>query len=112
MRFVVLMAEEDHFARWGALGDDERAAVFEAFTAFEAAVAERGGSVVGGEGLAPVSEAVTIRDGAVTDGPFTEAVEQLGGFYVVDLPDLATAVEAAQLLPTSFLVEVRPAVAG
>ncbi|MEI5671796.1 MULTISPECIES: YciI family protein [unclassified Nocardioides] len=115
MRFVVLMAEADHFARWSALGEDEQGAVFEAFGAFEAAVVERGGSVVGGEGLAPVAEARTIQPGpdrVVTEGPYAESVEQLGGFFVVDLPDLATAVETARLLPASYLVEVRPASDG
>jgi len=114
MRFVVLMAEADHFARWGARDEAERAAVFEAFAAFEAAVAERG-TVVGGEGLAPTTEARTIRPGAdrvVTEGPYAETVEQLGGFFVVDLPDLETALEAARLLPASFLVEVRPTSEG
>ena len=44
------------------------------------------------------------------DGPFAETVEQIGGFYVVDLPDLETAVELAKLLPQEHLVEVRPTV--
>ena len=44
----------------------------------------------------------------MTDGPYAETKEQLGGFYVVDLPDLATAVEIAALLPREYTVEVRP----
>jgi hypothetical protein len=44
----------------------------------------------------------------VTDGPFAETVEQIGGFYVIDLPDLETAVECAKLLPREHRVEVRP----
>lgn len=44
----------------------------------------------------------------VTDGPFAETAEQIGGFYVIDLPDLQTAVELAKLLPQEHRVEVRP----
>ena len=46
----------------------------------------------------------------MTDGPFAETVEQLGGFFLVDLPDLDTAVEIARLLPPAYSVEVRPVV--
>ena len=48
------------------------------------------------------------RERAVTTGPYAETVEQVGGFYFVDLPDLATAVEVAALLPREYTVEVRP----
>ena len=44
----------------------------------------------------------------VTDGPYAETVEQLGGFYLVELPDLDAAVEAARLLPSAYTIEVRP----
>lgn len=112
MRFVLLMAEEDHYDRWHRIGDAEREAVFEAFGAFSAAVAERG-AVVAGEGLAAPSEAVTLRPGgALTQGPYTETAEQVGGLWIVDLPDLDTAVELARLLPSSFSVEIRPATDG
>jgi hypothetical protein len=43
----------------------------------------------------------------VTEGPYAETVEQLGGFYLVELPDLATAVEVASLLPREYDIEVR-----
>ena len=112
MRFVLLMAEDDHFEKWHRLDEDEQAACFRAFEAFSAAVAERG-TVVAGEGLAAPSEAVTLRPGgAVTAGPYAETVEQVGGLWIVDLPDRDTAVELARLLPPSFSVEIRPATDG
>lgn len=114
MRFVVLMAETDHYERWHRIGDDERTAVFAAFEAFSNAVAERG-TIVAGEGLAPPSEARTLRPGpdrVVTDGPYVESAEQVGGLWIVDLPDLDTAVEVCRLLPESFSVEIRPATDG
>jgi hypothetical protein len=43
----------------------------------------------------------------VTEGPYAETVEQLGGFYLVELPDLATAIEVAALLPREYDIEVR-----
>jgi hypothetical protein len=108
------MAETDHYERWHRIGDDERAAVFAAFEAFSAAVAERG-RVVAGEGLAPPGEARTLQAGpdrVVTEGPYTETAEQVGGLWIVDLPDLDTALELCRLLPESFTVEVRPATDG
>jgi hypothetical protein len=48
----------------------------------------------------------------VTEGPFAECVEQIGGFYVIDVPDLDAALELAQLLPEDFTIEVRPVVSG
>ena len=44
----------------------------------------------------------------MTDGPYAETVEQLGGFYVVELPDQDTAVELARLLPREYAIEIRP----
>ena len=46
----------------------------------------------------------------MTEGPFAETVEQMGGFWLVDLPDLDAAVEAARLLPDAYSVEVRPVI--
>lgn len=112
MRFLVLMAEEDNWDRWEALSDAEQQVVFDQFTAFTKAVEERG-TVVASEVLDRPELARTVRPGAdrsVTEGPYAETVEQLGGFYLVELPDLDTAVEAARLLPPAYSVEVRPVV--
>ncbi|HEY3466500.1 MAG TPA: YciI family protein [Amycolatopsis sp.] len=67
-----------------------------------AEVAERGVEQVG-TGLRPPAEAKTlrVRDGEVllTDGPFAETKEQVGGFVVLECPDRRTAVEAASRHP-------------
>jgi hypothetical protein len=110
VRFLVLLASEDHFDRWDAADEAEREAAFAAYRAFSTAVRERG-TLVAGDALHRPTEARTVRPGAdraVTDGPFAETVEQLGGFYVIDVPDLETAVEVAALLPQDCSVEVRP----
>ena len=64
--------------------------------AFSEAASQRG-KIVAGEALATVSTATTVRrrgdQVSLTDGPFAETAEQLGGFYVLDVPDLDVAVE-------------------
>jgi hypothetical protein len=67
-----------------------------------------------GEGLQGVETATTlrIRGGKVEtmDGPFAETKEHLGGYYVVDVPDLDAALSYAKLMPVAEWgsVEVRP----
>lgn len=72
------------------------------------------GILVGGEALHPAHTATTLRmaDGrrAVQDGPYAATKEQLGGFYVIDVPDLDAALEWAARNPAAATgaVEVRP----
>jgi hypothetical protein len=68
----------------------------------------------GGNALQPASTATTIRGGrtdsvTVTDGPFAETKEVLGGYYLIEAPDLDAAIEIAKQVPAPFGgVEVRP----
>jgi hypothetical protein len=110
MRFLVLLTEEDHFEKWDTADDALRDRVIADYNAFGDAVRQRGTLVVG-DALGRPETARTLRPGVepmVTDGPFAETKEQIGGFYLVDLPDLSTAVELAALLPREYTVEVRP----
>jgi hypothetical protein len=110
VRFLVLLAEKDHFDRWDAADAALRERTIADYNAFGDAVRERGTLVVG-DALARPEQARTLGAGkrrSVTRGPFAETVEQIGGFYLVDLPDLDTAVEIAALLPRELTVEVRP----
>ena len=74
----------------------------------------RAGAFVSGEGLQTSSTATTLRveDGErlLTDGPFAETKEQLGGFYLLDCKDLDEAIGYAAKIPgaQSGCVEVRP----
>jgi hypothetical protein len=112
-KFLVLLAEDDHFAKWEQVDDAQRQRVVADFQAFDAAVNERG-SIVYGDALDHPGNARTVQpagaDGerAVTDGPYAETTEQVGGLYVIDVADLETAVEVAKRLPREYLVEVRP----
>ena len=60
------------------------------------------------------AKTVRVRDGKalVTDGPFAETKEQIGGFFDINLPDLDTAIAFAEKIPTAQhgSVEVRPVV--
>jgi hypothetical protein len=76
---------------------------------------ERRGSVLqGGAALEPTATATSIRgDGAggfvVTDGPFAESKEALGGYYVIEAANLDEALEIAKEVPAPYGgVEVRP----
>ncbi len=72
------------------------------------------GYFVASEALQPVETATTIRMRlgklALSDGPFAETKEQLGGFYVVDARDLNEAIQVASRIPPARLgsVEIRP----
>jgi hypothetical protein len=84
--------------------------VFKEVGAAHGRFAEQVGSqILGGEALEPTPTATSIRGDVVTDGPFAETKEALGGFYLVDARDLDHAIEIAKLCPARFGgVEVRP----
>ena len=74
----------------------------------------RSGHYIASSPLQPVAMATTVRvrNGAlaVTDGPFAETKEQLGGFYLIDARDLNDAIRVAARMPPARLgcIEVRP----
>jgi hypothetical protein len=79
---------------------------------FSAAVEQAGARILGGEALERSTTASTVKnpDGAepvVTDGPFIETREALGGFYLIEARDLDQALELAKLCPSGN-IEVRP----
>lgn len=92
---------------------EQQQQVMAEYGAFTASINEAGVNL-GGEALDSTSTATTvrIRDGEAmtTDGPFAETREQLGGFYLIDVPDLDEAIAVATRLPGSKYgsVEVRP----
>lgn len=110
MHFLVLLGGPGHFDQWDSADEERRERMFRDYRAFAEAVRRRG-DVLAGDALVRPEGARRVlpgKDRLVSDGPFSETVEQLGGFYLVDLPDLETAVELARLLPREHLVEVRP----
>jgi hypothetical protein len=89
-----------HEGRWDAFSEEEQKAVYDLYRAFGEAA---GSKVVDGAELASTRSATTVRvrDGEtiVTDGPFAEAKEQVGGYYVIDVPSIEEAVGWAKKIP-------------
>ena len=92
---------------------EQRQEVMKAWDAYTKETQDAG-AFLGGEGLQPTSTATTVQipesgDPIVTDGPFAETKEQLGGFYLLDCKDLDEALEWARKIPMpGGKVEVRP----
>ncbi|HEX3329594.1 MAG TPA: YciI family protein [Gaiellales bacterium] len=110
-----LLAIYANEAEWNELGEDGRRAMYEEYSAVSEELAGRGMMIDGAE-LRPTTAATTvrIREGRtlVTDGPFAETKEQLGGYFVVECESLDEAIDAAGKLPTARhgSIEVRPLV--
>ena len=111
MEFLALLhADEDV---WERMSDEEREAAYEQYGEFTQAVRDAGVFVDGNE-LGPTASATTVRvrDGrqVVTDGPYTEVKEALGGYYLLDCASLDEALDWAARIPTAShgAVEVRP----
>ncbi|MCB0906116.1 MAG: transcription initiation protein [Nocardioidaceae bacterium] len=112
MRYLVLMSDD---GVWDRAGETEQQAIMAAHIAFSAAVGERA-TLVGGEALAAPAEVVTLRaaatgsDRVVTDGPYAETVEQLGGFYLIEADSRDTVVDLCRILPASYTLQIWPVV--
>jgi hypothetical protein len=112
MRYILLtFSGDEHTRAWESASGAERQAevdrVVEWFREHGAA-----GRIVGGEELGWPHLARTVRKKGITDGPFVETKEVLGGFIVLEVPDEATAIEIARGWPgldwDTDAVEVRP----
>jgi len=72
------------------------------------------GTIVGGHQLQPAQTATTVKvhNGAasVTDGPFSEAKETVGGYGILDVPDLDAALAVVKTWPADATLELRPVV--
>jgi len=110
MEYVLLIQGED--AAYQALDEETGKRMYAEHLAFMDEVRAAGVTITYSAELEPPDRARTVHPGGlVTDGPFTEAKEQLGGFYVLDVPTIDQAVAWAAkipMLPTDA-VEVRPA---
>ena len=94
------------------LSEDERQAIVDEYLALRHTP-----GIITGEQLQPVETATTVRvqngETLLTDGPFVDAKEHVGGFIVVDVDDLDAALELAARVPAARMggaVEVRPLV--
>lgn len=96
---------------WETAPEAERSEIIERHTTFPEKVERLGCSLRDGNALHTSAGATTLRevDGrrGFTDGPFAETAEQLGGYYLVDAPDLATVRTLAEELPSGYAIEIR-----
>jgi hypothetical protein len=107
-RFLVLIYDDEQ--KWAdrAPGTEEAMAAHWRFSE------QRADRIVGSNALQPTTTATSVRrddsgDVRVTDGPFVETKEALGGYYLVEADDLDGAVELAKEIPAPFGgLEVRP----
>lgn len=112
MKYFVLLAGYGEMAPWDELGADEQGEQMAKLSAFdEACEARVGVEVLSAEALSDGSVATTLRtrggQTTVTDGPFAEAAEHIGGYYLIDAPDLDTVIELCKVLP-AYDIEIRP----
>src|SRR5262245_57277531 len=112
MRYVMLVYMDEK--RWGDLSRQEKDRVHRECTAWHDDLATSGQSV-GQAGLRPPSTATTLREQngklIITDGPFAETREVLGGYEVVECRDLDEAIAVARRFPAlraGLTMEVRP----
>ena len=107
---MLLYAQEDG---WNAMTPEQQQQGVAAYRAYGEAV-QKAGVLKGSNRLRPVASATTVKmaDGKsqVLDGPYVDSKEQLGGYYLIDVPDLDTALEWAARCPGAShgTVEVRP----
>ena len=111
-RYVILIAYRPW--DWASATAEVRQSYVDAHDAFQRYVDEHGAHL-GSAALGDADTATTLRTGAddariVTDGPFAELAEQIGGYYDVELPDLDSAIAASRLLPPAYTVEIRPVI--
>ncbi|NJC71715.1 hypothetical protein HC031_18600 [Planosporangium thailandense] len=106
-QYLILIYESE--TGWQDAPPEAWQQAMEAHNRFAQQVGELGGSLLGGNALQPTTTATTIRDDIVTDGPFVETKEALGGYYLIEAKDLDQALAIAKLCPAPYGgVEVRP----
>jgi hypothetical protein len=111
MKYALLIYTDE--SAWGDYTPGESAEMMAAYGRFGE---EAGDRILAGDGLQPTATATTVRvrDGErlLTDGPFAETREQLGGFYVIEAGSLDEALDWAAKIPGALTgsVEVRPVI--
>ena len=107
MQYLALIHGDEN--GWDAMSDDERQAVYKRYMEFSAR-----DEVVGGAELQSTNTATTVRvrneDTLVTDGPYAEVKEALGGYYILECDSIDEACRLAAEIPAAEhgAIEVRP----
>ncbi|SED00587.1 Uncharacterized conserved protein [Nocardioides exalbidus] len=114
MKYLVLLIGDGAEKPWPEQTEDEQMAAMAKFGEFSAACEARAGvELIAGEALGDSSDATVMRTvgGKVqlSDGPYAEVIEGMGGFYLLEAPDLDVVVELLQVLPR-YDIQINPTV--
>ena len=114
MKYLVLLIGEGDTLPWSDHSDEEKAAVMAQFGDFAAACAAREGvELLAGEALSDSRDATVMRTTAgqvqLTDGPYAEVIEGMGGFYLLEAPDLDVVVDLLKVLPR-YDIQIHPTI--
>jgi hypothetical protein len=113
MKYILLIYNREQ--DWLKLGEAEQNAIYAEYGKFSQAIKDSGNYITGAQ-LHPVSSSTSVRvrddQQLVTDGPFAETHEQLGGYYLIEAKDLDEATSIAARIPCARRgsIEVRPLV--
>jgi hypothetical protein len=111
MQYMLLIYGDEGV--WADMAESDIATTMQAYVAFTKDLAASG-ALLGGSELAPTASATTVRvrngKALTSDGPFAETKEQLGGYYLIDVPNLDEAIKWAAKIPSALngSIEIRP----
>ena len=114
MKYLVLLIGDGEVKPWPDHTEEEKSEVMGRFWAFDQACSEREGvELLAGEALAEPTDATVMRTRggkvSLTDGPYAEVIEGMGGFYLIEAPHLDVLVELLRVLPP-YDIQIHPAV--
>jgi hypothetical protein len=114
VKYLVLLIGDGAEKPWPEQTETEQAAAMAKFGEFDAACRARAGvELLAGEALSDPRDATVMRTTAggvqLTDGPYAEVIEGMGGFYLLEAPDLDVVVELLQVLPP-YDIQIHPTV--
>ncbi len=113
MQYMLLINSSEE--SWNSLTEAEQGEMYAAYGAFTQEIKAKG-AFLAGDQLAGAGDATTVRvrggETLVTDGPFAETKEQLGGYYLIEAESIDEAIEWAAKIPGARygVIEVRPVV--
>ena len=113
MKYMLLIYDREQ--DWNNLSEAEQGAIYGQYMKFGQEIKDNGNYIAGAQ-LHPIASATSVRlrddQQLVTDGPFAETHEQLGGYYLIEAKDLDEATAIAARVPSARFgtVEVRPIV--
>lgn len=111
MKYLLLIYDNEQ--EWGAIPEAEKQKIYMEYGKLSEELVANG-QFLSGSQLAPTSTATSVRvrddNQMVTDGPFAETHEQLGGYFLIEAKDLDEAIGLAGRVPSARMgtVEVRP----